>query len=338
MLPQRLGLVCAASFAAGSPVRAHEPVTRAVADDVPAAVPEPESGPPTTTPTPTVPRWPWPGEPALAPGSPPMATPEDPPPLAGAPTPVRLVLAGSFALYMTPGIAPYVPFPEADLFVGVSLPRPRPRPGRWTAIGVDVGVLLSPFAHVHLGVYGLAAPGGRLMYAAGLGPVFFLENATRPVSIEGEARLGWVLTRRPGNRVQGVLGALVRVFDSSNNSFGATPARAQVGLFVGFVRVPVAPGQPPARASAPTRPRTGVGMLVVGGVMGAAVLALAITDITIAARSSEGCHGCLPVSVFMPIPLAIGVPLVVVGEGRMRRHRAAQRRVTLGPGRLALSF
>ena len=80
-------------------------------------------------------------------------------------------------------------------------------------------------------------------------------------------------------------------------------------------------------------------MMAIGGIALAAAVALVITDIAIAVRSNEGCHGCVPYSVYLPIPLAIGAPLVAVGGTRIIRYQEArQRRVTLAPGRLTLAF
>lgn len=269
-----------------------------------------------------------------------------------------LVLAGNASLNFSPN-----PFPSyhAAIFFGGSVPRVSLRPNNWLAIGVDGGLTVG-FAdgsvrnsldwrglvgvRAHVGVHGVAGARGRLMYAAGFGPVILLADAEREMftskpslppgrGIEAEGRVGIVFGRRNDARIQGVFGGQLRVSGLFTHYPRSPQPMPQFGLFLGFHRAPSAPSD--ASAPSPTDPpRNGIGLLATGVFVLASSAAFAIGT-AIDAQSQDGCFNCPLVALTVgPIATLAGGAMIVVGSTRHHRWRRWRSQTavlqTRGPG------
>lgn len=283
--------------------------------------------------------------PPVTPPPPPPATsePAAPPPVA-APLRARFVVANTYGFNL--GLAPKGPSGEVSLFLGGSVPRPMRRAGHWLALGlettisfggVDQAGLLEDgyplaFRH-HLTAHGVAGEAGRLMYAAGVGPIYFTVGY---FGVEGEGRLGYTFTQRPGARLKGIIGAQLRVVGMIDQG-PVTQPRPQLGIFVGFTRSPDGPH--PARGARPRRPAPdpaneppwGVGCLIPGVLLLVGAVVLVAVDLGASRDPNSEPAGPTLALVGGPVLGAAGIPLTTVGAVRLHRYHRWKQRVTVGP-------
>ncbi len=248
-------------------------------------------------------------------------------PDAKIPTPTRFVVAPTFGVSYGPPIPGYGEF---SLFLGASLPR-RARAGNFIALGAQAVYTPTLLYHQHLTMHGVAGAESGLMYSLSAGLVYYRGGSQRIIGGELEGRLGYVFTQRPGARVRGMFGALVRLGGvSDRDRFGRNEYPLwQVGAFVGFTRAPVGLAVREPGEGAPPR---GLGLLIPGAVLVAGVGAVFLADVILfSSGGGEGCHGCVPLTVFALPALLPGVPLAVAGAIRRDRYRKWKARVTFAP-------